>query len=90
MYCAISIFSPPRSPSPNSLWHIDGYHKLIWWRLVIHGGIDGYNRIPVYLKVASNNKAETVFDAFCAAVTKFGLPSRVCANTILPTMETSS
>ena len=26
---------------PNSLWHIDGYHKLIRWRIVIHGGIDG-------------------------------------------------
>ena len=66
--------------SPNSLWHIDGYHKLIRWRLVIHGGIDGYSRTPVYLKVASNNKAETVFDSFCAAVTKFGLPLRVRAD----------
>ena len=27
---------------PNSLWHIDGYHKLIRWRIVIHGGIDGF------------------------------------------------
>ena len=62
------------------LYGIDGYHKLIRWRLVVHGGIDGYSRIPVYLKVASNNKAETVFDAFCAAVTKFGLPSRVRAD----------
>ena len=29
---------------PNSLWHIDGHHKLIKWRIVIHGGIDGYNQ----------------------------------------------
>ena len=28
-------------PSPNALWHIDSYHKLIRWRLVIHGAIDG-------------------------------------------------
>ncbi|KAL1006950.1 hypothetical protein UPYG_G00079560, partial [Umbra pygmaea] len=28
---------------PNSLWHIDGNHKLIRWRIVIHGGIDGYS-----------------------------------------------
>lgn len=28
-------------PTPNALWHIDGYHKLIRWRFVIHGGIDG-------------------------------------------------
>ena len=64
-------------PTPNSLWHVDGYHKLIRWRLIIHGGIDGYSRIPVYLRVASNNRADTVFDAFSFAVTKFGLPSRV-------------
>ncbi len=23
--------------SPNSLWHIDGYHKLIKWRIVQYG-----------------------------------------------------
>ena len=63
--------------SPNALWHIDGYHKLIRWRLVIHGGIDGYSRVPVYLKVSSNNKAVTVFNAFLQAVECYGLPSRV-------------
>ena len=26
--------------APNSLWHIDGNHKLIRWKLVVHGGID--------------------------------------------------
>ena len=44
--------------SPNALWHIDGYHKLIRWQVVIHGGIDGYSQVPVYLKVASNNSCE--------------------------------
>ena len=63
--------------SPNALWHIDGYHKLIRWRLVIHGGIDGYSRVPVYLKVASNNKAVTVFNAFLQAVECYGLSSCV-------------
>lgn len=63
--------------SPNSLWHIDGYHKLIRWRLVIHGGIDGYTRIPVYLSCSSNNRAETVFRMFQNAVIEYGLPSRV-------------
>ena len=29
-------------PAPNCLWHIDGLHCLIRWRIVIHGGIDGY------------------------------------------------
>ena len=63
--------------SPNSLWHLDGYHKLIRWRLVIHGGIDGYSRLVTYLKVAPNNLASTVLGAFLRAVREFGLPSRV-------------
>lgn len=31
-------------PRPNSLWHIDGHHKLIAWGIVIHGVTDGYSR----------------------------------------------
>ena len=45
---------------PNSLWHIDGYHKLIQWHIVIHGGLDGYSRIPVFLCASNNNQASTV------------------------------
>ena len=66
-----------RVPYPNGLWHIDGYHKLIRWKIVIHGGIDGYSRIPVYIVASNNNKATTVLDAFEGAVRKYGLPSRV-------------
>ena len=25
-------------PCPQALWHIDGNHKLIRWRFVVHGG----------------------------------------------------
>lgn len=32
------------STRPNALWHCDGHHKLILWRIVIHGFIDGYCR----------------------------------------------
>ena len=64
-------------PGPNSLWHIDGHHKLIRWRIVVHGGIDGYSRIPVYLHASDNNRAETVFKSFIEAVRNYGLPSRV-------------
>ncbi|WAR13553.1 hypothetical protein MAR_027733, partial [Mya arenaria] len=58
---------------PQALWHIDGNHKLIRWRLVIHGGIDGYSRFPVYLNVSNNNRADTVLYAFLEAVQQFGL-----------------
>uniref|UniRef100_G3NYU1 Integrase catalytic domain-containing protein n=1 Tax=Gasterosteus aculeatus aculeatus TaxID=481459 RepID=G3NYU1_GASAC len=62
-------------PGPNSLWHIDGHHKLI--RFVVHGGVDGFSRLVVYLTVAGNNRAHTVLQSFIAAVEQYGLPSRV-------------
>ncbi|XP_060754200.1 uncharacterized protein LOC132864798 isoform X2 [Neoarius graeffei] len=64
-------------PGPNSLWHIDGNHKLIRWRFVIHGGVDGFGRLVVYLTVAGNNRASTVLRSFMTAVEQYGLPSRV-------------
>ena len=45
--------------------------------MVIHGGIDGYTRIPVFLKCSTNNRAETVLDGFLGATNEYGLPSRV-------------
>eukprot|EP00794_Sanderia_malayensis_P008561 gene8561-9477_t len=56
---------------------IYGNHKLIRWRLVFHGGIDGYTRMIVFLACSNNNRAETVFTSFHGAVQQFGLPSRV-------------
>ena len=62
---------------PNSLWHVDGNHKLIRWRMVIHGGIDGYSRTVVFLKCSDNNRASTLLSVFIGAVQKHGLPERV-------------
>ncbi|XP_046879760.1 uncharacterized protein LOC124470086 [Hypomesus transpacificus] len=62
---------------PNSLWHLDGNHQLIRWRIVIHGGIDGYSRLVVFLRASSNNRSSTVMDCFMKAVTRYGVPSRV-------------
>ena len=58
----------------NSLWHIGGHHKLIRWKLVVHGGIDGKTRTIVFLNCVSNNRAETVLQQFHLAVNTFGLP----------------
>ena len=64
----------------NSLWHIDGYHKLIKWHIVIHGGIAEYSRLYVYLRASTNNKAATVLNCFLDAVRQHGLPPRVRCN----------
>jgi len=50
---------------------------LYRWRLVVHGGVDAYSRMPVYLHCSSNNQAGTVLDLFRKAVTTYGLPSRI-------------
>ena len=54
----------------------DGHHKLIHWRMVTHGGIDGYSRLIVYLQCSSNNKSSTVYKLFLEATRRYGLPSR--------------
>ena len=64
-------------PAPNCLWHIDGLHCLIRWRIVIHGGIDGFSRRVVYLHASDNNYSSTVSNLFRAAVSECGWPSRV-------------
>ena len=51
---------------------MNGHHKLIKWRFVTHGGIDGYSRTVVFLKCSDNNQASTVFALFSDVV-----PSRI-------------
>ncbi len=63
--------------SPNHLWHIDSNHKLISWRFVIHGCIDGFSRAIIYLHCCADNKALSVLDFFESGVHDFGLPKRV-------------
>ena len=57
--------------------HLDGNHKLVRWRFVIHGAVKGYSRKRVFLKCATTNRAATVVEQFSKAVTENGLPDRV-------------
>ena len=47
---------------PPNFFNTDSHHKLIRWRLVTHGAIDGYSRLIIYLKCAGNIKASTVYE----------------------------
>lgn len=64
-------------PYPNYLWHIDGNHKLIRWRFVLHHGIDGFSRLVTFGKFSGNNRAETVLQLFREAVETYGQPRRI-------------
>lgn len=77
-------FSTPRIcrrsynvPGPNYLWHADGNHKLIDYRMVIHAAMDGLSHLITYLHCADNNTAETVSTQFINATTGYGIPSRI-------------
>lgn len=67
-------------PFVNSVWHIDGQHKLIRWKFVIHAAIDGKSHLIPYMSVASNNWPETVCDLFKGGIDRWGWPSRVRAD----------
>ena len=64
-------------PAPNCLWHIDGLHCLIRWKIVIHGGIEEYSRRVVFLQASHSNRADTVECLFRQAVSVCGWPSRI-------------
>ncbi|KAH3710299.1 hypothetical protein DPMN_069774 [Dreissena polymorpha] len=63
--------------APNYVWHIDINHKLIRWRFIISGGVDGFSRFVVFLKCIDNNKSKTVYGCFKEAVSKYGIPKKV-------------
>lgn len=65
------------TPHPNAVWHLDGNHKMIRWRLVIHAGVDGFSRLITYIKCSNNNLASTVLEEFLKGVSTYGLPCSI-------------
>ena len=47
------------------------------WRLVVHGGVDGFSRFIVYLRCNNNNESTSVLELFRSAVHNYGLPDSV-------------
>ena len=61
------------NPGPNHAWHIDGYDKLKPWGFPIHGGIDGYSRRVLWLRVTrSNNSPDNIACFYLNAVNTAG------------------
>lgn len=55
--------------------------------IVIHGGIDGYSCLIVFLHASTNNRATTVLTYFQEAVVKYNLPSWVRCNLGMENLE---
>ena len=49
---------------------------MICWHFVVHGGVDGFSRMVVFLNCA-DNCAPTVLQSFLKTVSHLGLPERV-------------
>jgi hypothetical protein len=54
---------------PNSLWHMDGNRKLIRWKMLMNGAIDGYS--------TNTDRAETIRRLFLQSMESYGWPQRV-------------
>lgn len=51
-------------PSPNSVWHFDGHHKLIRWGFIVHRAMDGFSPRIMWLECRTNNRSETVLGIY--------------------------
>lgn len=65
------------TPCPHAVWHVDGNHKMIKWRMIIHAGVDGFSRLITFIRCANNNLASTMLEAFLQGVSVYGLPKAV-------------
>ena len=45
--------------------------------MIIHGGIDGFSRMMMFLKASGNNRKDTVLGYFLGATLLYGVPSRI-------------
>lgn len=53
------------------------YIYIYRWGFVIHGCIDGYSRLIIYLVCETSIQAEVVANFFIDAISMYGVPSRV-------------
>jgi hypothetical protein len=51
----------------HHVWHMDGWHKLIRYGMVVHAAIDGCSRFLLFAKCSTNNECVTVLKSFVCA-----------------------
>ncbi|CAM6087549.1 unnamed protein product [Calypogeia fissa] len=56
------------------VWHMDSYDKLARWGFRVHGAIDGAMHFVLYMHVAMNKTAVTIFEGYRHAIARFGHP----------------
>ena len=47
------------------------------WRFVVHGGIDGFSRLIVFLRSNGNDRSTTVLSLFHDAMQQYGQPDKI-------------
>ena len=57
----------------HHVWHMDGWHKLIKYGLVVHAAVDGGSRFVAFCQCSSNNLALTVLRWFLGACEDLGV-----------------
>ena len=57
-----------KNRSANAAWHHDTTHKLIKYKFVCSGCVDGFSRFIIWLNISNNNKARTSYDCFKQAI----------------------
>ena len=70
------------NPGPNQSWHMDGYDKLKPFGFPVHGGIDGFSRKILWLKVTrSNNSPDNIATYFLDTVNELkGCPAQLITD----------
>ncbi|KAJ8310052.1 hypothetical protein KUTeg_011917 [Tegillarca granosa] len=67
-------------PTANFVWHVDTYHSLARWGIVVHGAIDGYSRLIPFMRASTYNTSKAAACFFVEGVKNYGVPSRVRAD----------
>lgn len=59
---------------------MNGNHKWIQWKFVVHGAVDGFSRLIVFLKYSTNNRVEAILQVFLTPTLIYGLPQKLSTD----------